>query len=151
MAGFKKNKLVPEFKTFLNEKKNQTSNYEENLNFSFEDFCPKQQYACSFLDWQKGGLLARAMDTLHGYCKSPISYDGDKFGLYGDFPKQGYTLFSHPDHVTPDAKWVKMHISGTGVLVGHVVRNTFYIVFLDKSHAFYLTKRNREKYFGSKK
>lgn len=132
----------------LSNKQDNISNNPDNLNFSFEDFCANQDYACSFSDWQRGGLLARALETLHGYCKSPVGYDGDKFCFYGDFPKQGYTRFKHPEHVSLDAKWVRMHITGTGILAGHIVGNTFYIVFLDKSHAFYLTKRNRKKIFG---
>lgn len=151
MSGIKKHKQESAIKSFLNDKQQNISKNPENFNISFEDFCSKQTYACSFSDWEKGGHLAHALKTLHGYCKSPINYDGDKFGLYGDFPPYGYTLFEHPEHVIPDANWAKIHISGICVIIGHVINNTFYIVFLDKSHKFYLTKRNREKYFNKKK
>lgn len=152
MAGLiKKHKHESSLKALLSNKQQNISNNPDNLNISFEDFCCVQKYASSFHDWQKVGLLSNALDTLSGYCKSPVIYDDTgKFTLYNDFPKQTYTLFEYPQHVTPDASWARIHVNGPAVIVGHIVRNTFYVVFLDKTHKFWLTERERIKFFGKK-
>jgi hypothetical protein len=152
MAGeFKKKKQESSLKSLLSEKQKNSTYNPENLNFSFEDFCCKQKYSSSFKDWQKEGLLSTALDTISGYCKSPIIYDNTgKFTLYNDFPPTMYTLFEFPEHVTRDASWVRIHINGPAVIIGHIIRNTFYIVFFDKTHKFWLGKKDREKYFGKK-
>ena len=148
---FKKHKKESALKTFLSDKQSSLVKNPENLNFSFEDFCSKQKYASSFSDWQKEGLLSKTLETFTGYCSSPISYDDTgKFTLYNDFPRPHETLYTHPDHVTLDASWVRIHINGPAVVIGHVVKNTFYVVFLDKTHKFFLTKRNIEKFHGKK-
>lgn len=153
MAGhnFNKKKQTPHLTSHLSEKKTNINEKSENLNFSFEDFCTKQKYASSFLDWQNCGLLSKAMEVLHGYSKSPVIYDtAGKFSLYNDFPKSTETLFEFPEHVTPDASWVRIHVNGPSVIIGHIISSTFYVVFLDKTHKFYLTKKSKEKYFGKK-
>ncbi|TXD48138.1 hypothetical protein [Polaribacter sp. IC063] len=146
----KKSKQNSTITTLLLDKKTHLSNNPENLKFSFEDFCSKQKYSSSFSDWQKIGLLSKAMETMHGYCNSPIKYDGTKCSLYNDFPSKYDTLFDYPEHVTPDASWVRIHVNGPAVIVGHIIQNTFFVVFLDKTHKFYLTKKTRQQYFGKK-
>ena len=61
--------------------------------------------------------------------------DGKKFVIYGDFPK--HSKFTFPTYVPPDANWARIHINGLHVLAGHVVKNIFYIVFMDNSHSFW--------------
>jgi hypothetical protein len=151
-GGFsKKQKDKSVIKSLLADKQSDIDNTSQNLKFSFEDYCPKQQYASTFLHWQNVGLLSKALETLHGYSSSPITYDTTgKCTLYNDFPKSDETLFDYPKHVTPDASWVRIHVTGPSVIIGHVVRNTFYVVFLDKTHKFFLTKKVREKHYGKK-
>lgn len=146
----KKHKQKSLISQVISNKKGNLTNDPENLNFSFEDFCSKQKFASSFKDWQKEGLLSKAMEVFHGYSKSPINYDGVKCSLYNDFPENNCTLFEFPDHVTRDANWVRIHVNGPAVIIGHIIKNTLYVVFLDKTHKFFLTKRDREKYFGKK-
>lgn len=83
------------------------------------------------------------METLYGYSHKPLTqqYDGDKFSLYGGFPNKSQTLFSYPPSVPPDAHWARIHVTGQAVIVGHIVGNTFYVVFLDKTHKFWLTTK----------
>ena len=153
MAGhnFNKKKEASHLITHLSEKKSTLSKNSSNLNFSFEDFCSKQKYASSFLDWQNCGLLSKAMELLCGYSKSPVTYDTvGKFTLYNDFPQSNETLFEFPSHVTPDASWVRIHVNGPSVIIGHIVSNTLYVVFLDKTHKFWLNQRAREKLLGKK-
>ena len=93
-----------------------------NFKISFAYFDPAPMYASSFHDWQKSGLLSKAMETLQGFCKRPLrqQIDGDKFAIYQSFPPSDKTKFEYPKHVVGD---------------------TFYLVFLDKTHKFWLTKK----------
>lgn len=115
----------------------------QNFKLSLAYFDPSPPFASSFLDWQNVGLLSHALETLQGYCKRPLreQIDGDKFATYPTFPPADKTKFEYPKHVPEDAHWARIHINGPAVLVGHVVGDTFYLVFLDKTHKFWLTKR----------
>jgi len=117
-----------------------------NFKVSFQYLDTAQKYGSSFKDWQKAGLLSKAMDTLRGYCRRPLveQLDGDKFTTYSGFPAKGDTLFEYPQNVPLDANWARIHVTGAAVLIGHIVNDTFYVVFLDKTHKFYLTKKNKE-------
>lgn len=114
-----------------------------NFNISLAYFDPEPMYASGFKDWQKYGLLSKAMETLQGYCKRPLiqQIDGDKFSVYTSFPPPEKTKFSYPKHVPEDAEWARIHVNGPAVLIGHIVGNTFYLVFLDKTHKFWMTKK----------
>lgn len=114
-----------------------------NFKVSFQYLDHGQKYASTFRDWQKVGLLSKALELLQGYCCRPLleQIDGDKFTRYGDFPPPAKTLFYRPKHVPEDADWARIHVNGPSVIVGHLVSDTFYVVFLDKTHKFWLTKR----------
>lgn len=113
----------------------------ENFCISLEHFDNSQGQG--FKDWQGDGLLSKAMEVLYGYCKSKLmqQVDGDKFVIYGDFPPKDKTKFHHPDHVPQDANWARIHINNKSIIVGHVVRNKFYVVFLDKKHQFWVSQK----------
>lgn len=135
--------------TFFN--KNKESVKDElrtsNFNISFQYLDTTQKFGSSFKDWQAVGLLSHAMDTLHGYCCSPLmkQVDGTKFTIYGSFPSKDKTMFEYPQHVPEDANWARIHINGSAVIVGHIVGDTFYVVFLDKTYKFWLTKKETGK------
>ncbi len=118
-----------------------------NFKLSFQYLDTTQKFGSTFRDWQNGGLLSKAMETLQGYCCSPLrsSIDGDKFTIYGDYPPTDKTDFKYPPNVPEDAHWARIHVNGKSVIVGHVVNDTFYVVFLDKTHHFYLTKKQTGK------
>ena len=115
----------------------------QNFKLSLAYFDPQPYYASSFHDWQAVGLLSKALETLQGYCKRPLreQIDGDKFTEYRSFPPADKTMYEYPKHVPEDANWARIHVNGPAVLVGHIVGDTFYLVFLDKTHKFWLTKR----------
>jgi hypothetical protein len=115
----------------------------QNFTVSFEDFDDSQKSASGFRDWQKIGLLSTMLEVLKGYCCSPLlsSLDGNKFTIYGDFPPASKTKFEKPNHVSPDAEWGRIHINNKPVIAGHIVNNTFYVVFLDKYHHFYISEK----------
>lgn len=118
-----------------------------NFKLSFQDLDTTQKYGSGFLDWQRVGLLSFAMDTLRGFCCSPLraQVDGDKFVIYNSFPPEGATMFKYPKNVPEDAHWARIHVNGPAVIVGHIVNDTFYVVFLDKTHKFWLTEKDRQR------
>ena len=91
----------------------------------------------TFSDWEQNMMLSEAIEVIAGYCQLPLKeqVDGKKFVIYGDFPK--HSKFTFPTYVPPDANWARIHINGLHVLAGHVVKNIFYIVFMDNSHSFW--------------
>lgn len=133
----------------LSNKRTSTKN-KDNFKVSFQYLDTSQKFGSSFKDWQSCGLLSLMMEKIAGYCQKPLieQCDGDTFTIYGDFPPYGYTLYKCPKNVPEDANWARMHINGSAIVIGHIVENTFYVVFLDKTHKFYLTKKDRERYFG---
>lgn len=108
--------------------------------------------------------LCKLLDKLQNYCKKRLQYwanervggGGNKvFVIYDEFPSK--SNFVHPKHVPHQARWARFRLEGAMRLVGFVVpeelhdcvcemtkirfdTNTFYVVFLDANHEFYLTK-----------
>lgn len=93
-------------------------------------------------NWDSKNILARAVETLAGYCHSSLRSQATtkKFTIYPGFPPKEKTNFFHPKHVPEDAEWARIHVTGEQCVVGHVVKNTFYIVFLDPLHGFYISE-----------
>lgn len=95
-----------------------------------------------FGDWQTAGLLAEAMQTLHGYSAKGLREQfNKKFKSYGGFPSADVCDFIYPKHIPEDAEWASMHTMGKPCLIGHIVGNVFYLVFLDKDHRFWITEK----------
>lgn len=63
----------------------------------------------------------------------------DKFRNYGKFPAHSH--FTCPSYITEDANWSRLHITWKYCVIGHIVRNVFYVVFLDPEHKFYPTQK----------
>lgn len=100
-----------------------------------------RQQGQSFSHWEEERILARAIETLSGYCGQSIhSQQSKNFTIYGDFPPSDKTEFTHPKHVPEDAEWARMRINGKVCIIGHVVRNVFNVVFLDKEHRFWISE-----------
>lgn len=118
-----------------------------NFKLSFQYLDTTQKYGSGFKDWQNAGLLSRALEVLQGYCCSPLlrQVDGKKFTIYGAFPPPANTMFEYPQNVPEDANWARIHITGISIVVGHIVNDTFYVVFLDRTHKFWLTKKSRKE------
>lgn len=93
-------------------------------------------------EWESINILAKAIDVLAGYCnRSLITQQDKKFTIYGGFPPKCKTYFRHPDHVPEDAQWARIHITGKQIIAGHVVRNIFFVVFLDNKHQFWVSNK----------
>lgn len=146
MPEFKKKKSVepsPLEYVLKNKKLRVKSESSQNFTISLEDFDCTQKPGSGYRDWQKEGLLSTLLEMLTGYCKRPLfeQVDGKKFCVYGNFPPSDKTRFRLPLHIPPDAIWARIHVNNITVVAGHVIENTFYLVFLDKHHHFYLSKK----------
>ena len=124
------------------------------FNFAYFDVQPAGQ---SFEDWHKDDLSA-LLNKLKEYSKEPLSYwkNNGVLVVYGGFPSK--SNLKHPNHVPHQAQWARFRLKSAVRLVGFVLPeqydrkehnatkslfdcNTFYIVFLDAKHQFYLTEK----------
>jgi len=115
----------------------------ELLTFSFKDFDQSQpKKSPETLEmWSKEGLLPKLFDRLTHLAKLTRSEAVNKKQIkeYGQFPDKDKTEFSLPSHVPPGVNWSAiMQLGGKIRVVGYVIENTFYIVFLDSEHRFFL-------------
>lgn len=94
----------------------------------------------TFTQWEENFMLSKAVEVLSHYCTGNMeSQKGEKFTVYGEFPKR--SNFYHPKHVPEDADWARIHVDGVHIVAGHVFKNIFYVVFLDHDHTFYITEK----------
>ena len=109
----------------------------ELMVFSFSHFCRDQ--GSSFKQWEKEGVLKNALEKIAAYSKKRISDEDGTYTIYGDFPpKSGFT---HPSYIPEDARWARIHVNGKHIIAGHVIKNVFYVVFLDSEHKFWVTRK----------
>ena len=66
---------------------------------------------------------------------------GNKFAIYKNPPPKDKTKFTIQNYIPEEANWARIHINNKSVIVGHIVGNKFYIVFLDKRHDFWLSEK----------
>lgn len=73
----------------------------------------------------------------------------NKLEHYTEFPKK--TKFTKPSHIPDNVKWARFRLNNKVRLIGFTadtsnldeldkakIENTFFVVFLDKDHEFYL-------------
>lgn len=112
--------------------------YHRNFRVSFEYLDRNQGQ--TFKDWEQDGLLSKMNETLANYCKETVwAKQGSNFKEYGEFPSK--SSFVHPKHVDLDVNWSALHITGKVVLGGFISGNTFFVVFLDKEHQFWVSEK----------
>jgi hypothetical protein len=115
-------------------------NYREHgLKYSFEDYDSSQ--CVGFDKWEQLGQIRPMFDKFFHYsknCKFKSMFD-KKFKTYTTFPEN--SEFKFPENITQDARWASMHLGNKPCVIGHLVDNTFYIVFFDPGHKFYPTKK----------
>lgn len=124
------------------------------FNFSYYDVQPAGQ---SFEDWTKE-QLSDLLHKLKDYSRESLSYWVTQrvFVIYGAFPRN--SKFTHPRHIPHQAQWARFRLESAVRLVGFILPegynetrhegtkklfdcNTFYVVFLDENHQFYLTEQ----------
>jgi hypothetical protein len=133
--GFSKSKPKNKIQDKLENKK--PSKHDSFFNYTTRQLDINQGQR--FEEWQKEGLLGKLMEHLRGMEQSPISNHKDTKMLhtYPSWPPDKKTEYHFPKHISPDAVWARIKIQGSVVVVGHIVRDVFNIVFLDKEHKWY--------------
>lgn len=128
--------------------------------FNFAYLCKQPQAGKDFSDLSEDecrDLFAK----LAQFSREPLSYwerqshgRGKTLAIYNAFPSR--SAFSHPKHVPHDVAWGRFRISGTCRLPGFVIpahlhgkvhdrtriafdSNTFYVVFIDHDHRFWIS------------
>lgn len=108
---------------------------------SFKDYDRGNQ-GQTMADWENLGLWAEASDKLAGLCQHTIGQAlQKKLITYYPGGMPSHSKFEHPNHLPSDVKWCSMVVKGQPRVIGHIVENIFYIVFLDKDHDFWPTKK----------
>jgi hypothetical protein len=131
------------------------------MKFNFSYFDSTQEYSQDFKEWEHEQLF-KLFEKIKEYSKQPLEYwrqqragrGGLKvFSTYKKFPTK--SKFFHPAHVPHQAEWGRFHIEKKPRLIGFTIpgnfhnrkhcrenemfdKNTFYVVFLDAHHKFYL-------------
>lgn len=104
------------------------------LAFCFKHFDGVQGQ--KFEEWEAEKLLSKMLNRFKDYSGTHfLQCFNHRFKQYKGFPP--HSKFKHPPHVPEDADWYVMHIEGKPCVAGHMLKNIFYIVFLDKDHLFY--------------
>lgn len=133
--------------------------------FNFSYFDSSQAVGQSFDDWTELQLRELLKKLKEYSTKSLDCWRNERVGkgglkvlaTYGVFPKR--SLFVCPKHVPHQAQWGRFRLGYKIRLIGFTVpaefhktlhpktgeyfdKNTFYVVFLDRDHGFYLTEEN---------
>lgn len=100
-----------------------------------------QSQGQTFADWEKDSLLSIAMERIRSVSNLSVEeIIGQKIiKTYAAFPEN--TDFSHPKHVPMSVKWATFHIQGKECIIGFIDNNIFNVVFFDKDHRFWITKK----------
>ena len=109
--------------------------------FSLKDFDINQGQ--TFKDWEENELLALAITRLRAISNLTVGQTLQQ-QIIKNYPKVPFppdSEFRHPQHVPNDVVWCSMHVQGKECIIGYMVENIFYIVFLDKNHEFWKTKK----------
>jgi hypothetical protein len=141
----KGNKFKSRSKASLNRKaktlETRDNKRETFIVLSFRDFDINQGQ--DFEEWEGDKLLALMINKLRAICQITMAQATAQQIIKPytkvDFPPE--SAFTHPKHVLPDVTWCTMHIQGKECIIGHIEDNIFHIVFLDKEHEFWITKK----------
>lgn len=108
---------------------------------SFRDFDRNQGQ--EFENWEKDQILALAIGKLAAICHKTVG-QATAEKIIKPYTKVGFppdSGFVHPRHILPDVTWCSMHIQGKECVIGYFEDNIFQVVFLDKDHEFWKTKK----------
>lgn len=97
-------------------------------------------------------------NSLDYWCNQKTAGSGNVLEIYGSFPISSKTKFKEPKHIPIEAKWARFRLESKVRIIGFVIsssdndkvhtktsyrfdKNTFYLVFLDREHEFYITEK----------
>jgi hypothetical protein len=121
------------------------SSIRELLTFSFKDLDETQPSSLpeTIKLWAEGGILECLFERLRDLSKLTRgeAEKQQQIKIYGDFPPK--TDFFHPKHIDEHVAWGVIKAVGgqKGTVAGYIVENTFYVVFFDKHHRFWITEK----------
>ena len=94
--------------------------------------------------WHQQNLLNSLIVRLKDLCQltKDEAIRQEQITIYGTFPPKDKTQYIHPQHVDENVAWaVIKHVGGQkGRIAGYIAENTFYIVFLDMNHKFWISE-----------
>ena len=136
-----KEKKVAAYKRDFKEVETRQGKKDPLIVLSFKNFDINQGQ--SFTDWQTDELLALAIDKLRALCEYTIAQatNNGLLKIYTKVPFPPESAFVHPKHIPQDIDWSSMHIGNKPCVIGYFEDNIFHIVFLDKDHEFWITKK----------
>jgi len=131
--------------------------------FNFSYFDSSQVAGQKFSDWTQK-QLCDLLEKLKNYTTKPLSYWRNlrvgggglrTLAIYGGVPSK--SEFKHPKFIPHQAQWGRFRLAYKIRLVGFTIptalhntfhpktgeffdKNTFYVVFLDENHMFYITE-----------
>lgn len=126
------------------------------IKFNFKYFDNSQKCGQDFHNWnheQLSKLLVKlkefSKESIQYWTKHKIGHQGNTvLAIYDCFPIK--SDFIHPKHIPLDVQWACFRLESDMRLVGFLIpqnlnfeniildKNTFYVVFLDENHRFYL-------------
>ncbi|TGN99701.1 hypothetical protein PN36_35005 [Candidatus Thiomargarita nelsonii] len=111
--------------------------------FSFRSLDSSQHLKETFECWEKEKLLVKLLNKIRAVSQKTMSEAMiDRIiKIYDSFPPKDKTAYSVPNYLSEELQWASMHLQGKAVIAGHVVENIFYIVFLDREHKFWKSKK----------
>lgn len=117
------------------------------LTFSFRDIDETQpsNETQTIALWEREGLLKPLFHKLKELSKLK-RIEAESCGaikVYNKVPFPPKTDFVHPKHVPQGVHWAVVQSLGgqKGRVAGYIVENTFYVVFLDQNHRFWITDK----------
>jgi hypothetical protein len=117
------------------------------LTFSFKDLDQSQPTVSpqTIQSWMNDRMLAPLIERLRDLSKltRDEALKQQQIKIYGNFPPVGKTMYKHPSHVEDNVAWSVIKAIGgqKGTVAGYVIESTFYIVFFDKDHKFWISEK----------
>ncbi|WP_267273246.1 hypothetical protein [Pseudomonas putida] len=162
MKKFNKNAKKTRFLETFPANSIHSSDIETRFKFNFSYFDDSQDHCTSFADLAPGEL-ALIVNKIKDFTRQDLIYWRNRRcgggGLkiladYGSFPIN--SNFKHPKYVPHDVNWCRFRLDNMARLIGFTIpgkvpdkegigataydRNTFYLVFIDLNHNFYITE-----------
>lgn len=94
-------------------------------------------------DWEEYKLLSKALSRIQGLCSMTVD-EAKQQQIIKEYGKEipDGSKFRRPKHISEDISWASLRIQAKVRIIGFVEENyIFQIVFLDKEHQFYPSKK----------